>query len=146
MVDRRSNVFCLLSLAPNRLFVSGMPSRESNFRSNGNQVLKNFAHMANWQRVMSFVLNESRLAVRKTVRDFFRQPNGESAIFYSMPKSHRHANVFDRESPRLRVNLCIDHYPFRRAAPRASLAFENRFKSRVVAQAGRVAWPQQQHL
>src|SRR5881392_2938339 len=79
-----------------------MLSRECKFRLNGNQVLENFAHMANGQRIMSFVLNESRFAIRETVRDFFRQPNGESAIFYSMPQSHGHAYIFDRESPRLR--------------------------------------------
>src|SRR6516164_2757513 len=95
---------------------------------------------------MSFVLNESSFAIWKTVRDFFREPNSESAIFYSMPKSHRHAYVFDRESPRLRVDLGIDHYPFHRAAPGASLALENRFKSCVVAQARRIARAQQQNL
>src|SRR6266511_1863799 len=36
--------------------------------------------MADRQRIMSFVLNESRFTVRETVRDFFRQPNSESAI------------------------------------------------------------------
>src|SRR5205814_10387012 len=111
-----------------------MLSRECKFRLNGNQVLENFAHMANGQRIMSFVLNESRFAIRETVRDFFRQPNGESAIFHSMPESHRHAYILHRESPRLRVNPCVDQYAFHRAAPRASLALENRFKSCVVAQ------------
>src|SRR5262245_17903988 len=102
--------------------------------------------MANRQRVMSFILNESGLAIWKTVGDFFRQLNRESAILYSMPESHGHMNIFDRESPRLRVNLCIDHYPFRRAAPGASLALENCFKSCVVAQACRVARAQQEHF
>src|SRR5438477_227289 len=83
---------------------------------------------------------------RNALDNFARQPNGESAIFYSMPQSHRHAYIFDRESPRLRVDLCIDHYSFRRAAPGTPLALENRFKSCVVAQAGRVARAQEQHL
>ena len=116
-----------------------MLSRDGNFGSNGNQILKNLAHMADRQRIMSFVLNESRFAIRETVRDFFRQPNGESAIFYSMPESHRHAYILDRESPRLHVNPCVDQYAFHRAALRAPLALENRFKSRVVAQTGLVA-------
>src|SRR5262249_11222649 len=108
-----------------------MLSHAWKFRLKGNQVLKNFAHMANRQRVMSFILNESRFAVRETVRHFFRQPNGKSAIFYSMPQSHGHTHIFDRESPRLRVDLCIDHYPLRRATPGAPLALENRFESCV---------------
>ena len=87
-----------------------MFSRDGNFGLNGNQILKNLAHMANWQRVMSFVLNEARFAIRKTARDFFRQPNGESAIFYSMPESNRHAYILDRKSPRLRVNPRVDQY------------------------------------
>src|SRR5215831_2205619 len=102
--------------------------------------------MANRQRIMSFVLNEPRFAIRETVRNFLRESNSESAIFYSMPESHGHAYIFDRESPWLGVDLRIDHYPFRRAAPGASLALENRFKSCVVAQAGGVARAQQQHL
>ena len=88
---------------------------------------------------MPFVLNESYFAIRETVRDSFRQPNVESAIFYSMPEPHRHAYIFDRESPRLRINPCVGQYAVHRAAPGAALAFENRFKSFVVAQAGRVA-------
>ena len=61
-----------------------MLSRDENFELNGNQILENLAHMADRQRIMSFVLNESRFAIRETVRDSSRQPNGESAIFYSM--------------------------------------------------------------
>src|SRR4029077_8186916 len=125
--------------APDQLLLLGMLSRDGNFGLNGNQILKNLAHMADRQRIMSFVLNESRFAIRETVCDCFRQPNGESAIFHSMPESHRHAYIFDRESPRLRVNPCVDQYAFHRAAPGTPLAFENRFKSCVVAQAGRVA-------
>ena len=83
------------------------------FQLNGNQVLKNFMHMANRKRIMSFALNKSGFAIWKTVGDLLGQPNSESAIFYSMPESHGHVYIFDRESPRLRVNLCIDHYPFR---------------------------------
>src|SRR6476620_4384970 len=98
--------------------------------------------MADRQRIMSFVLNESRFAIRETVRDCLREPNGESAIFYSMPESHRHAYILDRESPRLRVNPCVEQYASYRAAPRAPLALENRFKRCVVAQPGRVARPQ----
>ena len=48
-----------------QLLVLGMLSRECKFRLNGNQVLENFAHMANGQRIMSFVLNESRFAIRE---------------------------------------------------------------------------------
>src|SRR5262245_18532911 len=113
---------------------------------NGNQVLKNFAHMANRQRIVSFVFNKSGFASWKTVRDLLRQPNGESAIFYSMPEPHGHLYIFYRESPRLRVNLCVDHYPFCRTAPGASLTLENCFECFVVAQTGRVARAQHQHL
>src|SRR4029453_2979783 len=102
--------------------------------------------MTNWQRVMSFVWNESSFAIRKTVRDFFSEPKGEGAIFSSMPESHGHAYIFDSKSPRLRVYLCIEHYPFHRAAPGASLALENRFESCVVTQARSIARAQQQHL
>src|SRR4029077_15552785 len=123
-----------------------MVSRDRNFGFTGNQILKNLAHMADWERIMSFVLNKSRFAIRETVCDCFRQPNGESAIFYSMPESHRHAHVFERKSPRLRVNPRVDQYTFHRAAPGAPLTLENRFKSCVVAQTGRVARAQQQHL
>src|SRR6476660_3505245 len=108
-----------------------MLSRDGNFEFTGNQILKNLAHVADRQRVMSFVLNESRFAIRETVGDFFRQPNVESAIFYSMPEPHRHAYIFDRESPRLRINPCVGQYAVHRAAPGAALAFENRFKSCV---------------
>src|SRR5215510_8154359 len=118
-MHRRSNVLCLLAFATDQLLVPKVLSRAWKFRLNGNQVLKNFAHMANRQRVMSFLLNKSRFAIRETVCDFFCQPNGESAIFYSMPESHRHVYLFDRESPRLRVNPCVDQYAFHRAAPGA---------------------------
>src|SRR3954453_12533413 len=139
MVDRRSKVFYFLSFALDRLLLRGMLSLEWKCRLDRNQILKNLAHMADRQRIMSFVFNESRFAIRKTVCDFFRQPNGESAIFYSMPKSHRHAYVFDRKPPWLRINPCVGQYAFHRTAPGAPLAFENRFKSCVVVQAGRVA-------
>src|SRR5215831_4165908 len=95
---------------------------------------------------MSFVLNKTRLAIRQTVCEFFRKTNGESAVFLSVPKSHRHAHIFDRESPRLCVNLRISHHTFGRAAPSAPLAFENRFKRCVFAQASGVAGPQKQHF
>src|SRR5207247_10855074 len=102
--------------------------------------------MADRQRVMSFILNESGFAIRETIRDFFRQPNVESAIFYSMPESHGHAYIFDRESPRLRVNPRIDQHPLRRAAPGAPLAFANPCKSCGVAQACRGPRPSPAHL
>ena len=82
-------------------------------RSNRNQILKNFADMPDRQRIMSFVWDESRFAILETVRHFFRQPNGEGTIFHSVPEPHGHLHIFDRESPRLRVDLCIDHYSFR---------------------------------
>src|SRR5437660_10998192 len=105
-MHRRSNVFYLLSLAPDQLFLLAMLSRDGNFGLNGNQVLKNLAHMADRQRIMSFVLNESRFAIRETVRDCFRQPNGESAIFYSMPESHRHGYILARQSSWRRTTRC----------------------------------------
>ena len=89
-----------------------MLSRDGNFGLNGHQILKNLVHVANRQRVMSLVLNESRFAIRETIRDFFREPNGESTIFYSMPKSDRHTHIFESESPRLRINLSIGQYAF----------------------------------
>src|ERR1041384_946600 len=95
---------------------------------------------------MSFVRNESCFAMRKPIRNLFRQPNGESTIFYSMPKSHWCLNIFDRESPGLRINLCVDHHPFCRVAPGASLPLKNRLESCVVAQAGCVTATKQQHF
>src|SRR5215211_7341655 len=94
--------------------------------------------MTDRQRIMSFILNESRFAIRETVRDCFRQPDGESTVFHAMPESHRHAYILDRESPGLRVNPCVDQHAFDRAAPGAPLALKNRFESCVVAQTGRV--------
>lgn len=69
--------------------------------------------MANWQRVMPLVRHESCLAIWKTACHFLRQSHGESAIFHSMSKAHRHLDIFNRESPRLRINLRIDHHSFR---------------------------------
>src|SRR5262245_49740328 len=94
--------------------------------------------MANRQRIMSFVFDEPRLTIRETACDVLRESNGKSAVFCSWPESHRNANIFGRKSPRLCVDLCVDHYSFRRSAPGTSLALENCLKRCVIPQAGRV--------
>jgi hypothetical protein len=63
-----------------------------------------------------------------------------------MPQSNWNPHVFNRNSPRLRVNLCIRYYSLSRSSPCAALALENSFERGIVAQAFRVARPQQQHF
>ena len=62
---------------------------------------------------MSFIWDESRFAILEALGHFFRQPDSECTIFYSVPESHGHIHIFESESPRLRVDLGIDHYSFR---------------------------------
>src|SRR5262249_31283789 len=123
MADRHSNALSLLSLTRDQLLLLGMLPCECKFRLNGNQILKNLMHTTDRQRIMTFVLNEARFAIWQTACDFFRKANRESAIFLSVPESHRHAHIFDREPPRLRVNLRIWHYAFGRGARGAPLTF-----------------------
>ena len=102
--------------------------------------------MTDRQRIMACTIDEMRLAVGQLSGDFFRQMNRESPILRSMPQSNRNAHFFDAETPRLRINLRVRHYPFSRSAPGAPLAFKNGFECRGIAETIFIARSQHQHF
>src|SRR2546430_9190630 len=63
-----------------------------------------------------------------------------------MPKPHRNTYVFQRKSPRQRIDLRVRHDPFSRPTPGATLAFKDSFERSRIAQAFCIAWSQHQHF
>ena len=92
---------------------------------------------------MTFVFNIMSAAIREPGRDLFRQEKRKTAVRFAMPQAHRHANFFQRKSPRLRINLSIGHHSVGRAAPGLTLTFEENLECGGIAQNVSVAWLKQ---
>src|SRR5207249_2513917 len=80
----------------------------------------------------------ARFTIRQTLCDFFRQKKRKCPVLFSVPKPHRHIDIFQPETPRLGINLCVNHYAFDRSPPRSPRAFKTRFERRVIAQDRRI--------
>src|SRR5207248_8964456 len=87
---------------------------------------------------MTGSINVARVTIRQTLCDFFRQTKRKCPVLFSVPKAHRYIDIFQPETPRVGINLCVTHYAFDRSSPRSPRAFKTRFERRVVAQDRRI--------
>src|SRR5438067_11961927 len=87
---------------------------------------------------MTSAINVARVLISHTLYDSFRQTNRNCPVLFAVPKPHRYIDIFQPETPRLGINLCVNHYAFDRSSPRSPRAFKTRFERRVVAEDRRI--------
>jgi hypothetical protein len=74
------------------------------------EIGENFMRVTDRQRVVTSAFDKMKFAIREARGDLLREPKGEGAIFFSVPKPNRHPHFFQRESPWLRIDVGIDHH------------------------------------
>ena len=95
--------------------------------------------VADRQRVVTSAVDEMEFAIRETRCDLLREPEGEGAIFFPVPKPNRHTHFFQRKISRLHIDLGIGHHARGGRAPRLARTFETSLKGFRVTQNIRIA-------
>ena len=88
---------------------------------------------------MPGIFNDTRGTIWQTCRNIFRQPVGKTSILFSVPEPHRNAYFLQRKSPRLGIDLGIEHHSMCRTAPRPALTLKTGIEGGRISQSLGVA-------
>src|SRR6478672_2850404 len=84
--------------------------------------------MPDRQRIMTFTLHESGLAVGKPGRDVLGHSGGEGAVLGPVPEPDRNIDILQPKSPWRGKDFRIGGKSFDRRSPGAALTLETSFK------------------